>query len=149
MPTAMAATVAAAASGHQRGAARKPPGFAPTSRWAAARIASSRAAGGCSRLAARQVASSLGSISLMTCSSPTHRSLVIQLSRHFLRSSLDFAQVGQIVSQFVYRITQPALDRFDADAGQLSDLIEREPCLLLQQEGIALQRRQRRDRARS
>src|SRR5216684_8573690 len=124
MPTAMAATVAAAASGHQRGAAPKPPGLAPTSRLAAARIASSRAAGGCSRLAARQVASSSGSISLMTCSSLSYRSLGVQLSIRFARSSLDFTQVGQIVSQFVYRISQSALDRFDADAGQLCNLIE-------------------------
>src|SRR5438105_14953541 len=114
MPTAMAATVAAAASGHQRGAAPKPPGFVPTSRLAAARIASSTVAGGCSRLAARQVASSSGSISLMTY------------------SSLNLTQVGQIVSQFVYRVTQSALDRFDADAGQLCNLIERESRFLLQ-----------------
>src|ERR1700730_1010847 len=147
MSTAMGATVAAAASGHQRGALPKPPGFAPTSRLAAARIASSIAAGGCSRLAARQVASSSGSISLMTCSLLAYRSLVIWLSLSFARSSLNFTQVGQIGSQFVYRVTQSALDRFDANAGQLRNLMERQSGFLLQEEGIALQWRQGRNGA--
>jgi len=57
-------------------------------------------------------------------------------------SKLNLTQVGQIVSQFVYRVTQSALDRFDADAGQLCNLIERESSFLLQKESIALQRRQ-------
>ena len=133
MPMATIATTAAAATGHQARGACARFGPAPTARRAAAAIAASSAGGGWSRLAARHAASTLGIAMIVG-------------GIHPVSSRSCGAQVGKLGTQFGRRVAQSALDRLGADAGQRRDFLERQAALLLQQEGVALGGRQRRDR---
>ena len=118
MPIASTATTAAAASGHDR-------------MWRVrATVPRDRApCRGAKRIVERR-----GRL-FATRGAPRCVELVVDFTH-----SLRLVQVGQLAAQLVRGVAQPALDGFDAGAGQFGDLGQRQSAFLLQQKRFALRR---------